>query len=261
MSEFQLRLFVSLGRTMTTNWSLILNILLLVGVVLILVRTVKKKREVILPMDDRKPNLSLDEKRTDDIIAIRKIDNAADASSLETTLDNADELEQQDSTPELASSHQEPVAQTNQKAPPPMTDKTLMLFLLAKPHRNLAGYEMLQSILAAGLRFGEGQLFHRHQFPNGQGPIICSLAAANAAGTFDLQNIGAFNAKGLCLYMHLSGSPTFDTDRLEKMLETAYHLAEGLDTYLLDDARKPLTSETKARYRRLLDSATINNEA
>lgn len=247
---------------MTTNWSLILNILLLVGVVLILIRTLKKKREVILPMNERKPNLSLDEKRTDDIIAIRKIENSTDDLPLEILPDTENAIEQ-DPGPTISLSKQEaPPNKTCQKTPTNTTpDKTLMLFLLAKPHRQLAGYEMLQSILAAGLRFGEGQLFHRHQFANGQGPIICSLAAANAAGTFDLQNIGAFNAKGLCLFMHLSGSPTFDADRLEKMLETAYHLAEGLDTYLLDDARKPLTSETKARYRRLLDSVTLNNEA
>lgn len=241
---------------MSTNWSLMLNIVLLGSVVFILMNLLKKKRAPILPMDDSKPSLHVAESRTDDIIAIRKID-PAEAEAIaphfyaEPDATRADE----EQTPPLQQENH-----PTQKVYTPLNEpsKTLMIFLLAKPQRQLAGYEMLQSILAAGLRFGEGQLFHRHQFQNGQGPVLCSLAAATPSGTFDLQNIGAFNAKGLCLFMHLSGSPTFDTERLEKMLETAYHLAEGLDTYLLDDMRKPLTSESKARYRRILDSLTLN---
>ena len=130
-----------------------------------------------------------------------------------------------------------------------------MLFLLAKPHRQLAGYEMLQTLLSAGLRFGEGQLFHRHESPNGEGAILCSLAAATKTGTFDLQNIGAFHAKGLCLYMHLSGEHATDHLRLHKMLETADQLAEGLDASLLDAARRPFTPQSKARYQQLLSPA------
>jgi cell division protein ZipA len=239
---------------MSTNWSLMFNLVLLGGVVYVLFRMLKKKREAILPMNENIPSLHLAERKTDDIIAIRKID-------LEQDDDAAPQLQAEETietdAPEPMHATQEDNTWRAQPSPEG-TNKTLMVFLLAKPQRQLAGYEMLQSILAAGLRFGEGQLFHRHQFTNGQGPILCSLAAATPSGTFDLQNIGAFNAKGLCLFMHLSGSPAFDSERLEKMLETAYQLAEGLDTYVLDDMRKPLTSETKARYRRVLDSLTLN---
>lgn len=228
---------------MTTNWSIVLNLVLLAGVVLILVRILKKRKEApILPMDKQAPSLNL-ETRSDDIIAIRKID-----------LQN---LDQEEAAPPSQNKSVAAEENTWQNTPPSAELRTLMLFLLAKPHRQLAGYEMLQSILAAHLRFGEGQLFHRHQFPNGQGPVICSLAAATASGTFDLQNIGAFNAKGLCLYMHLSGSAVVDGERLEKMFETAFQLAEGLDTYLLDDQRKPFTSESKARYFRQLESSAL----
>lgn len=252
MSEFIIPFNFTQGSLMTTNWSLMLNLVLLSGVVYILFRMLRKKREVILPMNDNIPNLSLADRNTDDIIAIRKID-----------LNEKEAFPVQPPEPPVVESSPPPIqASTNNtwkaQPSPDGTNKTLMVFLLAKPQRQLAGYEMLQSILAAGLRFGEGQLFHKHQFANGQGPILCSLAAATPSGTFDLQNIGAFNAKGLCLFMHLSGSPAFDSERLEKMLETAYQLAEGLDTYLLDDMRKPLTSETKARYRRVLDSLTLN---
>lgn len=120
--------------------------------------------------------------------------------------------------------------------------------MLAKENRQFAGYELLQTVLASGLRFGEGHLFHRHQFANGQGPVLCSLAAATATGVFDLQNIGAFSVRGLCLFMHASNNPNIDAERFSIMVDTARQLSEGLDAYLLDDQRKPLTEERITRY-------------
>ncbi len=215
------------------NWSLVLNVILLLSVVAILTRMLKKKEPGILSLDEKKPFLN--EVSTDEIISVRKV-----------TLEEAP-------PPQPA-----PISQPHNitALPSASSEKTLMLFLLAKPKRQLAGYEMLQTILSVGLRFGEEQLFHCHQNQNGQGPILCSLAAATPTGTFDLPNIGAFNAKGLCLFMYLSDSPVLDAERLEKMIETGQQLAEGLDTYFLDDQRKPFTNETKTRYRRILESAT-----
>ena len=135
-----------------------------------------------------------------------------------------------------------------------------MMFLLAKENRQFAGYELLQTVLAAGLRFGEGHLFHRHQFANGQGPVLCSLAAATATGVFDLQNIGAFSVRGLCLFMHASKSPSIDKERFSIMLETARQLSEGMDAYLLDDQRKPLTKERIARYLHVLQIEQSEDE-
>lgn len=211
---------------MEIKWSLILNALLLIAVVTALMHTLKKKRDPILPMQDHKPSLGIENlPATDDIIAIRKI--------------------------EPESPPTQPAAQASFTHFP---EKTLMIFLLAKAHRPLAGYEMLQTILSTGLRFGEGQLFHRHQFSNGQGPILCSLAAATATGTFDLHNMGGFNAKGLCLFIKISGDPATDTERLDMLFDTAHQLADGLDTYLLDETRTPVTSETKAHYLDRIDS-------
>jgi len=124
----------------------------------------------------------------------------------------------------------------------------LMMLLLAKDKHNFAGYELLQTLLAAGLRFGEGSLFHRHQLSNGQGPVIFSLAAATNDGTFDLQNMGAFSARGLCLFMQPSGNATIDIERFNILYETARQLSEGLDAHLLDGNRRPLTKESLAAY-------------
>lgn len=253
---------------MQANWSLILNVLLLIVVIVAIGRLMKARKQSLSP-EHYKPNLGGAEKNTggmqnysDDIIAVRKVnvtpgfDNDAgkddelhlfkkptEKLSQPRLLPNDDEHQvqlkrQPKTTPKVE------VRPTQKEAAP----STLMMFLLAKENRQFAGYELLQSVLAAGLRFGEGHLFHRHQFPNGQGPVLFSLAAATSTGIFDLQNIGAFSVRGLCLYMHPSKNSGIDSERLAVMLETARQLSEGLDAHLLDNQRKPLTEEKISRY-------------
>ncbi len=258
---------------MQANWSLILNVLLLIGVIAAIGRLMKARRQSLSP-ERYQPSLGTPEKSSDnaqnyndDIIAVRKIN----APAMENKIEVDEDLQlvkkntAKSSQPRLMSvdDEEEITLKTEAEQKPALkrevettlkTDNptTLMMFLLAKENRQFAGYELLQTVLAAGLRFGEGHLFHRHQFPNGQGPVLCSLAAATATGVFDLQNIGAFSVRGLCLYMHSSKNPGIDIERFAVMLETARQLSEGLDAHLLDDQRKPLTEERIARYHRLL---------
>lgn len=275
-----------------TNWSLILNVLLLIGVIVAIGRLMKARRLSLNP-EKPQPAAVQPEKAApaipsfnDDIIAVRKVDREVSSHSdeekhqaykkpvlksmqprltprepMRTERDYQPRVEVRaepkiDSTPALnvTLDRAEPVA----KAEPAPT--SLMMFLLAKENRQFAGYELLQTVLAAGLRFGEGHLFHRHQFANGQGPVLCSLAAATASGVFDLQNIGAFSVRGLCLFMHASNNASIDADRFAIMLETGRQLSDGLDAYLLDSNRKPLTEERIAQYHRALHIETADEE-
>ena len=228
---------------MLGNWSGILNVLLLVGVIIAIVGMVKSRRKN-LHLNDTPPTPlvgSSDNTPCDDIIAVRKVtrDIPVEAPTV--------------SSPRQPATIVEPVASSNQ---PVKLDKDLpsiMMVLQAKGDRHLAGYELLQTLLSAGLRFGEGHLFHRHQHFTGQGPVLCSVAAATLSGMFDLQNIGAFSVRGLCIFMQASGNPTIDAERFSIMLDTAKQLSDDLDTYLLNDERQPLTDETLARYYRLLN--------
>ncbi|KTC91009.1 cell division protein ZipA [Fluoribacter dumoffii] len=255
---------------MQANWSLILNVLLLIGVIAAIGRLMKARRQSLNP-ERYQPSLGTSDRSADntqnyndDIIAVRKI------NIRESKIEADEELQVKKTTAKTAPPRLMPLDEEEQiklkievepkpvpkieaeVSPKADTPSTLMMFLLAKENRQFAGYELLQTVLAAGLRFGEGHLFHRHQFPNGQGPVLCSLAAATATGVFDLQNIGAFSVRGLCLYMHSSKNPGIDVERFAVMLETARQLSEGLDAHLLDDQRKPLTEERIARYHRLL---------
>ena len=219
------------------NWSVILNIILLMGVIIAIARTVKAKRDTPNACKIQ-PSVGLTDinlptnNQCDDIISVRRVnqDLPADAPILTQKI--------------------EPTV-TQQSLHAEVVEKGaafIVMFLASKDNRQLAGYELLQTLLAAGLRFGEGQLFHRHQHLNGQGPVLCSVAAATSSGVFDLENIGGFSARGLCIFMEPSGNSTIDEERFSIMLETARQLSEDLDTYLLDDKRQLLTDAALNRY-------------
>ena len=256
---------------MQANWSLVLNVLLLIVVIIAIGRMMKarlKSSKVVSPPP------SLGQANTpsyDDIIAVRKVKrevpvvppviqsiSAVPEVKVVPVINARPVINVMPVINEAQARKVAPTINVAAAPPPPKPvvkqepASSLMMFLLAKENRQLAGYELLQTVLAAGLRFGEGHLFHRHQHPNGQGPVLCSLAAATASGVFDLQNIGAFSVHGLCLFMHASGNPTIDAERFAIMLDTAKQLSEGLDTHLLDDQRQPLTDVSVQRYYSLL---------
>ncbi|WP_419419511.1 cell division protein ZipA C-terminal FtsZ-binding domain-containing protein [Legionella sp. D16C41] len=244
---------------MQANWSLVLNVILLIGVVIAIGRLMKAKRQTNHLSTYQPPLGKIENKSFDDIIAVRKVTKSLLEDEEEETLASVkiSANEPSDKKPILADdlTNDDSVSSDSSNEPGP----SVMMFLLAKENRLLAGYELLQTVLAAGLRFGEGHLFHRHQFSNGQGPILCSLAAATSTGVFDLQNIGGFSVRGLCLFMHSSGNPTIDKERFAIMLDTAKQLSDELDTLLLDEKKKPLTDESLLNYYRLLNITDISN--
>ncbi|MBA2648225.1 MAG: cell division protein ZipA [Legionella sp.] len=235
---------------MQANWSLILNVLLLLGVMVTIGLLMKSRRRQSVSQLPRKPTLgpveALKPEATifnDDIIAVRKIQQTTDFDK------RAPHLSPVKSAPSPQIGSQvvaKPIIEPQESHK--SKSSSLMMFLLAKENRQFAGYELLQTVLACGLRFGEEYLFHRHQLANGQGPVLFSLAAATPTGIFDLQNIGAFSVRGLCLFMKPSDNPGIDSERFSIMLDTARQLSEGLDGLLLDDKQKPLTTERIDRY-------------
>ncbi|MDX2346182.1 MAG: cell division protein ZipA C-terminal FtsZ-binding domain-containing protein [Legionella sp.] len=238
-----------------TNWSLILNVLLLIGVVVAIFNMLKAKHQ---EKNKQQRHRYVTEPRGaepkhDDIIAVRKL--STEATPAVTPIAAAPK-------PELKKEPAPAVVQAVPVKAAAAKPVSLMMFLLAKDNRQLGGYDLLQTLLATGLRFGDDQLFHRHQLSNGQGPVICSLAAATDSGVFDLQNMGAFSARGLCLFMESSGNASIDAERLAIMFDTAKALSTSLDTHLLDDERIPWSDSSLLRYQSLLNiTSEISNEA
>ena len=132
------------------------------------------------------------------------------------------------------------VLRRNVHVPEAQASDLVIFHVMTKEGRFFVGYELLQALLAGGMRFGDMNIFHRYQDPTGRGPLLFSLASATEPGTFDMQNIGAFSGRGLTFFLRKSGNPTIDQERMELMLHTAMQLAEDLDGILLDDKREPL---------------------
>lgn len=251
------------------NWSLMLNALLLIGVVIAIVRTIQTRRQQeSQKIVKNRVGTTNPSNNADEIIAVRKvgIDNQTISPMSKPTAAMPLRQPTVTLTQPIQSNFQMHQSATLGKSTVPVAPKassspekdfsvgteSIMIFLLAKSKRQLAGYELLQAVLSAGFRFGESGLFHRHQFPNCQGPVMCSLAAATPTGVFDLQNIGGFVVHGLCLFMHMSGQRDVDAERFDVMLDTARTLSDSLDTHLLDELREPFSEQSMGRYHQRL---------
>lgn len=131
----------------------------------------------------------------------------------------------------------------------PKPNNILIFYVMAKPEKQFAGYELAQAVAESNLCFGEMNIFHRHQYADGSGDVCFSVASATKPGTFDISKLTEMRCLGLSLFMQLKGNDT-DRERFELMLKTANQLAEGLDGILLDEERKPLTESAIYRYRK-----------
>jgi len=222
---------------MQANWSLVLNVVFL-GVILAMIywklHPRLKKPAQIDDYSNSEPSASAD--------------SFEDIENLEVFQHISPHLEMEEHDAIIETAHSPDIGLDLAPQEPIRPRKNFMLFLSAKGQNIFAGYELLQTLLSCGLRFGDGGLFHRHQHSSGQGPVLFSVAAASATGTFDLQNMGSMSMKGLCLFMELSGNVAIDHERLDIFIQTAKQLAEELHANLLDEHQKPVSEETFAHF-------------
>lgn len=129
-----------------------------------------------------------------------------------------------------------------------LPEEILAISVMAKGDSEFSGATLLEAILAFGLRYGDMEIFHRHEQSNGQGPVIFSMANALNPGTFDLESMPEEHFKGVTFFMRLSqlNKRIFV---LELMLDIAKRLANQLDGELKDDSRSVLSSQTVTHYK------------
>ena len=143
---------------------------------------------------------------------------------------------------EQATSSPKKVKETN------LPREIISLTILAKKGQLYAGYDLLQVLLAAGFRYGDMSIFHRHENLDGTGEVLFSLAQAVQPGTFDLNDVGAFSCPGLIVFMEVNGHED-PLNVLNTMIDTVKLLVEDLGGDIYDDERKPLTAGSLARLR------------
>jgi cell division protein ZipA len=129
-----------------------------------------------------------------------------------------------------------------------LPEEVLAVNVIAKNGEELDGSILLEAAKSYGLRFGDMDIFHRHENSNGQGPIIFSMASAINPGTFDIEELPHSSLKGVTFFMRLSqlNKRTFV---LELMVDIAKRLANQLGAELKDDTHSVLSSQTITHYK------------
>lgn len=128
-----------------------------------------------------------------------------------------------------------------------------IIYVESQSPEGFRGPDLLQSVLESGMRFGDMEIFHRHESMSGIGDKLFSMANALNPGVFDLDNLEAFSTRSLCFFMSLPG-PKQPRQAFELMLAAARKLSTELGGEMKDDSRSDLTGQTIEHYRqRVLD--------
>lgn len=111
----------------------------------------------------------------------------------------------------------------------------------------ISGAQLLPTLLTLGLKFGDMDIFHRHQEANGNGDVLFSLVNMVKPGTFDIDNMEQFTTSGISLFMtipHKHGN----MESFNMMLNAAAKIAESFGGQVLDGDRSTLTKQSTQHY-------------
>lgn len=139
----------------------------------------------------------------------------------------------------------------------PYNSRLVVLQMSATPGKPYMGYELHQALLAAGLCFGEKNIFHCHEHGS-KGRVLFSLAAATPSGEFNIENMGAFKCYGLLLFMYLDAKQKLMAN-FDLMIDTARQLTEELGGEIYDDLHQPIGVDVIGRLRKKICSVETSN--
>lgn len=124
----------------------------------------------------------------------------------------------------------------------------LVINVVARDEEGFPGSALHQSILESGLRFGDMNIFHRHESMSGNGDVLFSMANALKPGVFDLDELDQSHVRAVSFFMGLPG-PRHPKQALDLMIAAARKLSHELGGDLKDEQRSVLTAQTIEHYR------------
>jgi cell division protein ZipA len=125
--------------------------------------------------------------------------------------------------------------------------EVLILYVLLPETKEMKGPDLLSALLTLGFKYGDMDIFHRHQDSAGSGAVLFSLANMFNPGTFDLENIDKLSTRGVSLFMTLPG-PGEPLQNFNLMHNAAKKLADEFGGQVLDGQRSVLTVQTVRHY-------------
>jgi cell division protein ZipA len=148
---------------------------------------------------------------------------------------------------EARSTSQKPRAAESGQEPPPL-EEVLVINVVSRDEQGFAGSALHQNIMESGLRYGEMNIFHRHESMSGNGDVLFSMANALKPGVFDLDELDKGHVRAVSFFMGLPG-PRHPKQALDLMIAAARKLSQELGGDLKDEQRSVLTAQTIEHYR------------
>lgn len=167
---------------------------------------------------------------------IKKVNKAPSKAALkrdQMEIDFDNQVEEEAVVPEKTNTSLEP--------------QIIILSVVMPANQQMFGAALLPSLLTLGLKYGEMNIFHRHEDNAGKGKVTFSLANIMNPGSFDLDSMETFATRGVSLFMTLpnAGDPFYV---FEQMLNAAKQLAQEFNAQVLDDKRNVMTKQTEQHY-------------
>ena len=123
-------------------------------------------------------------------------------------------------------------------------NKMIALILAHTEGNDIEGPALHAALREQGLRFGEGQVYHRML----GGKTVFSVANLIKPGTLVPEEAENFSTKGLAVVLNLPG-PASPLVALDDMMETTIGIARTLKLGIFDAQRQPLTAASGAAMR------------
>ncbi|RTE66815.1 cell division protein ZipA [Amphritea opalescens] len=131
----------------------------------------------------------------------------------------------------------------------PEADKVLVISVVAtEGEQSFSGRNLLQILLACGMRYGDMKIFHRYEDGIDKGAIQFSMTNALEPGYFDIDTMDSIETRGVTFFMSME-EPRDVMNAYECMLATASAVAANLNGVLLDENRSTMRNQTKEHYR------------
>ena len=152
-------------------------------------------------------------------------------------------------------------AQPQKSAEKPNTqpEEVLVIHLMANKGEKVAGQQLLDAVLSAGLRYGAMKIFHRHLSDDGSGPVLFSMANLVNPGTFDLNTMSDLEVPGVTLFMALDDIED-PVDALNIMIEAVDSIVGDLQLNVMDESRSSMTRNTIDHYRQRARDVSVRRD-
>ncbi|WP_227368976.1 cell division protein ZipA [Halomonas sp. M20] len=122
-------------------------------------------------------------------------------------------------------------------------EEIIVISVMARTEEGFAGANLLNLMLACGLRYSEMGIFLRYETEEAESELQFAMVDVVKPGTFDLENMDDFSTPGVTFLMPLPGA-TDASAAFEAMVETAMVLVRNLGGELKDENRSVMTAQT-----------------